>query len=134
MLTIGTVAKSAGVGVETLRYYERRGLLSSALRSPAGYRLFPDDEVRRVRFVRRAQTLGFTLEEIGGLLALRVERGRGCAAVRRSAQRTRARVRARIADLRRVERGLVGLIGSCDAKRNTDPCPMLATLDLEGGS
>ncbi len=77
-LTIGRLAQASGVGVQTLRYYERRGLLSRVTRTPGGYRQFPEEEIRRIRFIRRAQGLGFTLEEIAELLTLRVERGRSC--------------------------------------------------------
>ena len=128
MLTIGAVARSAGVGVQTLRYYERRGLLSKALRTRAGYRQYRPDEIRRVHFIRRAQTLGFTLDEIRELLALRVRDGHPCEHVRRATQRTRERVSARLADLRRMDVVLRKLIQSCDRRRATEPCPILTML------
>jgi DNA-binding transcriptional MerR regulator len=134
MLLIGAVARAAGVGVQTLRYYERRGLLSPAERSPSGYRLFPDDEPRRVRFIRRAQALGFTLVEIKDLLKLRVKDSRRCDTVRTAARVTRARVRERIADLRRMEKALEKLIHRCAAGRETDVCPLLAVLETRGES
>ena len=134
MLSIGVVAKAAGVGVQTLRYYERRGLLSRAERSSGGYRLFAPDDLRRVLFIRRAQALGFTLAEIGVLLALRVKDGRRCAGVKRAAEHTRERVRERIADLRRMDRALNGLIHACDEQRSTDTCPILSALEIGGGS
>ena len=133
LLTIGAVAKGAGVGTQTLRYYERRGLLSTAERSAAGYRLFPGDEVRRVLFIRRAQALGFTLGEIGDLLALRVKNGRRCDSIKRAAQATRKRVRERIADLRRMDTALNDLIRACDARRTTETCPILSALEVGGG-
>lgn len=124
MLTIGAVAKRA----EVLRYYERRGQLSTARRSASVYRFFPSDEPRRVRFIRRAQALGFTLSEIGALLELRLKDGRRCEKVKFAAQCTHERVRARLTDLRRMERALNALILSCDAGRVTDGCPMLLSL------
>src|SRR6266851_4535416 len=86
MLTIGQVARGAGVHLDTVRYYERRGLLPPPPRTAAGYRQYPPDTVRRVAFIKRAQALGFTLEEIDGLLALRVTPGRRCATVERRAR------------------------------------------------
>ena len=133
-LRIGEVAQGAGVGIQTLRYYERRGLLSKAGRSPGGYRLFPPDEVRRVLFIRRAQGLGFTLEEIGELLALRVEGTHSCAGVERAARLTRQRVHERLADLQRMEVVLNNLILACQERRNTDACPILEALELGGES
>ena len=105
MLTIGALARDTGAGVQTLRYYERRGLLSKVSRSAAGYRLFAPTDVQRVRFIRHAQTLGFTLDEIRDLLALRVKNGRRCDGVRRAALSTRERVRDRL-----VNRGNYHLI------------------------
>lgn len=98
-LTIGHLARLAGVHIETLRYYERRGLIASPPRTRAGYRQFLPDTIRRVRFIKRAQGLGFTLEEIHDLLALRVQHGRGCAAVAWEAQGVLARIEERMAEL-----------------------------------
>lgn len=85
-LTIGRLAREAGVNLETVRYYERRGLLPHSPRSPSGYRLFPDGSTGRLRFIRRAQELGFSLAEIRELLALRVSRTAKGADVRRRAE------------------------------------------------
>lgn len=130
-LTIGRLAQASGVGVQTLRYYERRGLLSRVTRTSGGYRQFPEDEIRRIRFIRRAQGLGFTLEEIAELLALRVERGRSCGSVERAARLTRERVRARLADLRRMDRVLEKLVVSCERRQAMATCPILTALDDE---
>jgi DNA-binding transcriptional MerR regulator len=81
-LTIGQVAKGAGVGVETVRFYEREGLVPAPKRRPSGYRQYPADTVRRIRFVQAAKDLGFTLKEIRELLSLRVAAGKSCADVR----------------------------------------------------
>lgn len=128
-LTIGEVAKEANVGVQTLRYYERRGLLAPARRSAGGYRLFVAETVRRVRFIRHAQALGFSLEEIADLLTLRVTHPRQCDDVREAAERTRDRVRERVAHLRRMERTLDRLVHACVKRRRTEPCPVLTALE-----
>ena len=103
MLTIGGLAKRSGVSVQTLRYYERRTLLSSPKRTPSGYRQYPEDEVQRVEFIRRAQGLGFTLEEIGELLSLRVLPGGRCRGVEQAAQKTQRRVHERLEQLARLD-------------------------------
>ena len=133
-LTIGAVAKHAEVGIQTLRYYERRGLLSRAARTQAGYRLFPDDEPRRVRFIRRAQSLGFTLKEIRALLELRVKDPRRCERVLEFTSHTLERVRSQIDDLRRIERALRMLVRRCEAGRATPDCPMIQALETEDGA
>ena len=128
-LTIGQLAGQAGVHLETLRYYERRGLLPRPPRSRSGYRQYPPDAVRRVRFIKRAQGLGFNLEEIGGLLALRVQHARGCGAVEREARGVIARVETHIAELERIRTALVKLVTACQARRATEECPILDALE-----
>lgn len=128
-LTIGRVAKGAGVEISTLRYYERRGLLSRPGRTRAGYRQYPEDEVLRVRFIRRAQGLGFTLEEIRGLLALRVRGGKRCGKVASAAHATRDRLRARCRELLQMDRALSRMIRACRQGRATDACPILEALE-----
>jgi len=98
-LTIGHLAKEAGVNLETVRYYERRGLLPRPPRSASGYRLFPTEAARRLRFIRRAQELGFSLTEIGELLSLRVSR-------RTTSTDIRARAEAKISDIEAKIKGL----------------------------
>lgn len=128
-LRIGAVAAAAGVGVQTLRYYERRGLLTASRRSSSGYREYSGDAVRRIAFIRRAQTLGFTLDEIRSLLALRVRDQRRCESVKKSAEFVRARVREHLAALQRMDEVLSNLIHACDTRSVTDDCPILSTLD-----
>ena len=128
-LTIGQVARAAGVHVETLRYYERRGLLAQPPRRRSGYRAYPVATVRRIRFVKRAQDLGFSLEEIAELLDLRVTAGTGCAEVRSLAQDKLGDVRQRIDSLRKLERTLKELIAACDDERPLSECPILDALD-----
>jgi DNA-binding transcriptional MerR regulator len=130
-LRIGAVAAAAGVGVQTLRYYERRGLLSARRRSASGYREYAADAVRRVVFIRRAQAMGFTLDEIRALLALRVREPRRCDSVRRSAEVARGRIHEHLTALQRMDEVLERLIGACDARAVTGECPILAALEPE---
>jgi len=131
-LRIGTVAERSGLSVDTVRFYERRGLIARAPRTPAGYRSYPGETVRRLRFVRRAKALGFTLAEIAELLALRLDGGDDCARVR---ERTAAKlddVEARIADLERMRGALHEVLAACHGRQATGTCPILDTLDEEG--
>ena len=131
MLTIGSLAKRTGVGIQTLRYYERRTLLSPPQRTAAGYRQYPESEVQRIEFIRRAQGLGFTLEEIGELLSLRVLPGGRCRGVEKAAQRTQRRVHERLEELTRLDQALSRLILACKEGRETDHCPILEALETK---
>ena len=91
----------------------------------------PIEEIRRVQFIRHAQSLGFTLEEIAELLALRVARTQNCVGVEQAARRTQQRVKTRLADLGRMDQVLGELIGACQRKQTTEACPILAALDEE---
>ena len=124
-LTIGEVAKQAEVNVETLRYYERRGILPIPPRSGANYRRYPETAVRQARSIKRAQGLGFSLDEIRELLSL----GDGhCDDVRRVAENQRALVAARIADLAAMQDTLDGLIDRCRNAQVSNHCPLIETL------
>jgi MerR family mercuric resistance operon transcriptional regulator len=125
-LTIGKVARAAGVGVETVRYYERRGLVARPPRPPGSVRRYPDETVARLRFIRRAQALGFTLAEIQRLLAL--GNPRSCGRARALAAEKLSLVRDRIAALERMRGALEALIGRCDAARGRVACPIIETL------
>ena len=124
--TIGGLAKAAGVGVETVRYYQRRGLLSEPPRPPGEIRRYSDEDVRRLRFIRRAQSAGFTLEEIGELLAL--DRTDDRARVRELATERLAALEARMADLERSRTALQRLRTACASGRK-GPCPILEAFD-----
>jgi len=128
-LTIGKLAASAGVGRETIRYYERKGLLESPPRSAAGYRHYPPDAVDRLRFIRRAQELGFTLAEIIELLSLRVDEVSACGAVEARAREKLATVEDKIGDLRRIGDALSRLVEKCEAREPTSDCPILEELE-----
>ena len=129
--TIGRLAKAVGVNVQTVRYYERLNLLGSTARKPSGYRLYGPDEERRLRFIKNAQALGFTLHEIAELLDLRVSSQGRCGDVKRKAQVKLAGVEEKVRDLRALARALRSLIGACNAGRPTNSCPILQTLEKE---
>src|SRR5947208_8484390 len=103
-LTVGRTASLAAVGIPTMRFYERAGLLPKPTRTAANYRIYPEEVVTRIRFIRRAQELGFTLKEIKDLLQLRVSRRTSCAEVRSRAQAKIADIQARIRSLRQMSR------------------------------
>ena len=125
-LSIGRLARLAGVNVETIRYYQRRGLLAEPDRPVGGYRRYPGSSATRVRFIKRAQQLGFTLKEVEGLLLL--EDGQNCRQTRLLAQRKLALIEERIEDLVRMRRTLKGLIAECAKGRRPRSCPIIATL------
>ena len=127
--SIGQLAKRTGVGVDTVRYYERSGLLAPAGRLASGYRRYGDVELRRMRFIRRAKSLGFTLEEIAALLAL--SDGRDVRAVKRAAQSRLEDVERKLADLERVRAGLRTLIAACPGHGRAADCPILRALGQE---
>ena len=126
---IGALAKRAGVSIDTIRYYERSGLLSPRTRLSSGYRRYGELEVARLRFIRRAQALGFTLEEVRDLLAL--SRQRDVARVKRRAQEKLQDVGQRIAQLERVRKGLADLIEACPGHGRAADCPILKALAQE---
>ena len=125
-LTIGRLAESAGVNVETIRYYQRRGLVDEPAKPLGGHRRYAPAAAISVRFIKRAQQLGFTLEEVRGLLLL--EDGQSCRETRLLAERKLALIEARVADLTRMRRLLKGLIAECAKGRRPRSCPIIATL------
>jgi Hg(II)-responsive transcriptional regulator len=128
-LRIGDVASRAGVNVETLRYYERRGILRSPKRSAAGYREYPSDTVRLIRFVKRAQELGFTLDEIEDLIALRETPSRKRDKVRELAAAKLRDIDAKIDRLVAMREALSPLVEGCACGASTVTCPILEALD-----
>lgn len=134
-LSVGQVARRAGVGVETVRFYERQGLLAEPARKASGYRQYGDEAVAVLRFIRRAKLLGFTLKEIKGLLALRLDGGATRAAVRKQATAKVADIEAKIRDLRRMQAALAGLTAACHGDGPAAGCPILEALnDLADGA
>ena len=128
-MSIGQVAAAAAVNIQTVRYYERRGLLSPARRTPSGYRQYNEDAVARLRFIKHAQELGFSPKEIDELLALRVRRGSACDAVERKTRQKIDLVEQRIRDLERIKRTLQKLADACAARELTQECPILEALE-----
>ena len=130
-LTIGAVANRAAVHVETLRYYERRGLLGRPPRSAANYRLYPVDALRRVRFIKRAQELGFSLKEIKELLSLRAAPQARCADVRQRATAKIAAIEEKVRSLQAMRRALLKLVAECAGRGPVTDCPILLSLNAE---
>ena len=130
-LTIGHLAKQAGVNLETVRFYERRGLLPRPPRSESGYRMFPANAARRLRFIRRAQELGFSLTEIGELLSLRLSRSTTSADIRTRAESKISDIEAKIKSLESIKKTLRKLTRVCDGCAPVAQCPILESLDRE---
>ena len=128
-LTIGEVAKLTGIGVETVRFYEKSGLIDEPPRTEAGYRQYPEDTASRVRFIRHAKTLGFTLTEIKELLNLRLDPTTTCEDVRQVAEEKLRNVRAKIQSLQGIEMALGDLIGACAVGGPDGECPILEALE-----
>lgn len=131
LFTIGGLAEHAGVSVETIRFYQREGLVAEPPRPAGGVRRYGRADVDRVRFIKSSQRLGFSLLEVAELL--RLDDGGGCAVVRARAQQKLADVRQRLADLQRMESTLAELVERCATSRGTLRCPLIASLS-EGPS
>lgn len=125
-LTIGVLADTAGVNVETIRFYQRKGLMQEPDRPLGGIRRYGETDLARVRFIKSAQRLGFSLDEVGDLLKL--EDGSHCTEAREQAERKLADVRDRLADLRRIEVVLQDLVQRCCAAHGEVRCPMIQAL------
>ena len=124
--TISGVAQAAGVNVETIRFYQRRGLLVEPAKPLGGIRRYDDAEVARVLFIKAAQRIGFTLDEIAQLLQL--DDGTRCAEARAIAEHKLADVRQRLSDLQRIEAALAQLVDRCASRRGTVSCPLIDAL------
>jgi MerR family mercuric resistance operon transcriptional regulator len=131
-LTISRLARLGGVNLETVRYYERRGLLAKPPRTASGYRVFPREAASRLRFIKRAQELGFSLSEVRELLSLRARTGAGREAVRARAQATIADVDQKIRALQAIKNALSTWADRCDGCGPVAGCPILQSLDGEG--
>lgn len=127
-MNIGQLAHLAGVPVDTVRYYERQGLLPVTRRSGAGYRIFDEKALKRLRFIRRAKALGFTLEEIASLLALSDQRGGDMAGVRDAASARLADIEHRIKELQRMHIALTQLVQACPGHGDLAACPIITAL------
>ena len=124
--TIGTLAETAGVNVETIRFYQRKGLMPEPEKPYGSIRRYGAAELARVRFIKSAQRLGFSLEEVGELLKL--EDGARCSEARQLAEQKLVDVRQKLTDLQRIESVLAGLVARCSAVRGRVNCPLIASL------
>ena len=130
-LTIGQVAKQAGVGVETVRFYERQGLLDEPPRRASGYRQYAQDVVPRIQFIRRARDLGFSLKEISELLSLRLGPERTSSEVKARTEAEIVTINAKLQELQRMKAALVELVASCDGRGPISYCTILDALDRQ---
>lgn len=130
-LKIGEVAERGGVNLQTIRYYEREKLLPEPPRLASGYRVYPDQTVRRVRFIKRAQEIGFTLVEIRELLAIRIDSSRDSAEVRALANAKITDIEEKIQTLHRMKDALVHITERCCGCGPTSECPILESLDSD---
>ena len=127
--TIGALAETAGVNVETIRFYQRKGLMPEPEKPYGSIRRYGAAELARVRFIKSAQRLGFSLEEVGELLKL--EDGARCSEARLLAEQKLVDVRQKLSDLQRIESVLAGLVARCSAVRGRVNCPLIASLQEE---
>jgi Hg(II)-responsive transcriptional regulator len=125
----GELAAHAGVNVQTVRFYERRGIVPKPARTANGYRVYSVEAVRLIRFIKRAQELGFTLDEVQELLRLRNNRRSSCAAVKSAGRIKMVAVEAKIANLKAIKRALAVLLASCDRNDRDRACPILEALE-----
>jgi MerR family mercuric resistance operon transcriptional regulator len=128
--TIGQVAVQCGVGVETIRFYEREGLIAQPSRPESGFRKYPQDAVRRVRFIQRSKALGFSRREIKELLFLRVDPATTCDTVKKHAEAKIGDIEAKIRHLQEMKRALVKLTVACRGRGPTGECPILEALGI----
>ena len=128
-MTIGKVSKQTGVGVETVRFYEKSGLIDKPPRTESGYRQYPPNTVIRIKFIKRAKELGFTLKEIHELLNLRLDPRTTCDDVRQMAEEKLRNVRAKIQSLQGIEKRLSELIDACAVGGLDGECPILEGLE-----
>ena len=128
-LTIGQVAKCASINLQTVRYYERQGLLAPISRTEAGYRIFSPQSVRRIRFIKRSQELGFSLHEIKELLSLRIDAHTTQADIRKRTQAKIVDVEQKIRHLKAIHKTLLRMTKDCSGCGSLKDCPILGSLD-----
>ena len=132
-MKIGGLAKRTGIGIDAVRYYEREGLVPPAARLASGYRVYGEDDVRRIQFVQRAKALGFTLTEIRELLELSTRREDDMGGLKTAAGEKLADVEAKISELIRIRDGLRTLVDDCPGHGALERCPILNALVEEQG-
>ena len=128
-LTIGQVAQKTGIGIETIRFYERKGLINEPPRKESGYRQYDNDVIVRLAFIQRTKKLGFSLREIGELLSLRSRSGSTSRDIKQMAETKLADIEDRIKMLQRMKRTLKNLVDKCPGQGPTSQCPILDALD-----
>ncbi len=131
-LTIGKIAKNTGLGIETIRYYEKEGLIAPA-RTESNYRIYPDQDIVRLRFIKRAKGLGFTLKEIKDLLSIRLDPDGSKEEVKRQTETKMEAIRQKIIDLSRILQALESLNELCDGHGPVGECPILEALETGEG-
>jgi len=129
----GQLAKKAGVHIETIRFYERRGLIPKMPRTGSGYRTFSDESVTRIQFIKGAQMVGFTLKEIQDLFSLRVDPKTSCGNIKKRAEIKISEIDSKILALKKMRKALFRLKHSCRGRGPTSECPILEALDRRGG-
>ena len=130
-LSIGQVARQAGIGVETIRFYEREGLLEEPPRRDSGYRQYPEQVIKQIHFIQRAKRLGFSLKEIAELLLLRVDSQTSCEEVKQRTEAKIAEVERKVIELQRMRQALLHIHSLCIGQGPTGRCPMLDALDQQ---
>ena len=131
LLNIGQVAKQTGVTVEAVRFYEKQGLIAVPQRTDAGYRQYPLETVKRVKFIQHAKEVGFTLKDIGELLALRREPGTTCTDIKLRATQKIEEVDQKIKDLMRIREALTRMVVKCSGRGALSECPILEELESD---
>ena len=129
-VTIGDVADRTSIGVETIRFYERRGLLTEPARNPSGYRQYQEEDITRLLFIKRAKDLGFTLNDIKELLSLRLDPVASCPEVQRLAEAKIGDIEAKIRSLQSMKKALVKLMAACQGRGEMSSCPVLEALNI----
>lgn len=132
-LTIGKLAGKTKVNIQTIRYYERRGLIPEPPRTNSGYRQYPLETTTRIRFIKHAQELGFSLKEISELLSLKVDSGTTCGDIKYIAELKLSEIEQKIQSLNDIKKALVKLAALCNGDGSTSTCPIIEILDNEGG-
>lgn len=130
-MRIGQVAKRAGVNVETIRFYERKGLITKPARNTGGYREYPRDAIARIRFIKRAKELGFSLMEISELLSLQANPKATCADVKNRAEEKISTIHGRMKDLQKMKRSLEKLAAACKGSGPLDECPIIECFETD---
>jgi MerR family copper efflux transcriptional regulator len=133
-MTIGQLAEKSGIGVESIRFYERRGLIVQPERPGSGFRRYPEDVLSRLQFIRGAKDLGFSLREIAELLALRRHPGDSCQAVREQAETKVGEIDMKIRALQRMRGVLMNLVDSCSGRGLISACPILDSFEKRAGA